>query len=125
LAQLEVRGEVADADRRLRLPEGREHREPGWIAERLQQSRPLFGPFRIARRQRATHPTLPNHRQLLDRHERNLTRPIDIRRWLVLGSTHRRSSIGRRSRMSEVREAVRSRYANAAKQIAVINAPGS
>ncbi len=27
--------------------------------------------------------------------------------------------------MSEVREAVRSRYANAAKQIAVINAPGS
>ncbi|TMF63167.1 MAG: methyltransferase domain-containing protein [Chloroflexi bacterium] len=38
------------------------------------------------RRQRATRPTLPNHRQLLDRHERNLTRPIDIRRWLVLGS---------------------------------------
>src|SRR5438128_5908054 len=125
LAQLQVGGEIADADRLLRLPEGREHREPGWIAEHLEQSRPLFGPFRIDRRQRATRPTLPNHRQLLDRHERKLTRPIDIRRWLVQGSNHRRSSIGRRSRMSEVREAVRSRYANAAKQIAVINAPGS
>src|SRR5438105_7030659 len=125
LAELEIGSEVADAHRLPRLPQGGEHGEPGRIAESLEQSRPLFGPFLVDRRQCAACPTQPYHRQLLDGHECNGTRGIDIRRWLVLGSTHRRSSMKGEIEMSEINEAVRSRYANAAKQIAVINAPGS
>src|SRR5207237_51764 len=49
-----------------------------------------------------------------------LRQSIRVVRWIVLGLTHRRNSIGRRAAMSKVEEAVRSRYASTARQLEVV-----
>src|SRR2546430_16691883 len=65
LAQLEVRGEVAYADGRFRLPEGRDHRQPGWIGERLHEAGSLLRPLDVDGPPGAALPTLPDGRGVL------------------------------------------------------------
>src|SRR5256885_8613880 len=84
LAQLEVRGEVADADRRFRLPEGRDYRQPSWIGKRFHEAGRLLRPPDVDRRQHAALATLAEDGKLLERHRSDDTQPIDNRRCLVL-----------------------------------------
>src|SRR5438067_1411272 len=126
LAQLEVRGEVADADRRFRLPEGRDHRQPSRIGKRFHQAGRLLRPPDVDRRQHAALATLAEDGKLLERHRSDDTQPIDKRRCLVLACNPSTFIDGpKENRMSDVREAVRSRYANVARQLVVVNQPGS
>src|SRR5207248_7672489 len=109
LGEAEARGEVANTDGGGRLPQRCHHGQPGRVSKRSHELCAPFSPVFIDWRERAADAALADHWKPLDSHGDHGTVSIDECRWVREVTT-----------MSEIKEAVRSRYAGAAKQIAVL-----
>src|SRR5439155_9668864 len=115
LRQAEASREIADADGRRRLPKRSHHRQARRVAESLHQLGSTVGPGQIDPRYVAANPPLPDplpgrgEGSASRSHDNHVTLSIDDHRW-----------IRRAEDMSEIKDAVRSRYADAARKIAVL-----
>src|SRR5207302_5615057 len=83
LAEAESGGEVADADRRLSLPQRGDHRQPGRVGQSLHQLCSRLGPALLDHWESAADAALANHRKVLDGHVADDTISIDVYRWIL------------------------------------------